>query len=107
MDKEVNNDSLVSLAQHIVDYRKYAPRLGLSDSDIKDIENNPLLFYSLRQKSEAVFKEWHKKKLGSATYRRLVDVALQLEDGIAAERICEACVKSKTLCKDIIFEYTS
>ena len=100
LDQDVDDDALDTLSDYIVDYRKYGPRLGLSSAKIKNIEQDPALFYSMSKKTAEVFKEWHKKKSSKgsdATYRDLIEVALQLEDGIAAEKICQICYESKFL----------
>ena len=97
LDQRVDVNDLNDFGQHIVDYKKYGPQLGVSDNDIKEIERDPTLFHSLKDKAVAVFKKWHENKAGLATYRALVDVALKLGDGIGAERICMACAKSKLL----------
>lgn len=96
LDKEVDDtEDLATLGHHIVDYRRYGAQLGLGEDDFKEIEQNPVLYFSIRLKAKAVFQEWHRMKGKLATYRGLVDVALKLEDGKAAERICNVCKESK------------
>ena len=89
LDKEVDNLHLNDLSEHIVDYKKYGPRLGLSDADIKTFERDHTISYSIKLITAAVFKEWHRKRVSEATYRELVEVALKLEDGTGAEEICK------------------
>ena len=95
LDQEVSDDDLDTLSQDIVEYRKYGSRLGLNDADIRDIEQHPAVFYSLKAKASEVFKLWHSRKRYEATYRFLLNVAFQLNDGNAAEKICHICAKSK------------
>ena len=101
LNKEVNDLDLDDLSEHIVEYRKYGQRLHLSEADVKSIERDPRLFHSVKLITAEVFKEWHRKLSFEATYRELVEVALKLEDGIAAKKICEVCVEGKTVCRDM------
>ena len=77
------------LSQHIVDYRKYGPRLGLTDADIRTFERDPTMYFSIKLITAAVFMDWHSKKESQATYRVLAGIALKLEDGTGAEKICQ------------------
>ena len=99
LEKEVNDLHLDDLSEHIVDYRKYGPRLHLSEADIKNIEHNPRLYDSVKLITAEVFKEWHKKLSFKATYKELVEVALKLEDGTGAEIICKICAEGNNLKK--------
>ena len=93
LNQECENELLEELSQHIVEYRKYGPRLGLSDADIRTFERDPTMYYSIKLITAAVFKEWHRVKESRATYRALVEIALKLEDGIGAEKICAELMK--------------
>ena len=90
---ECDDLRLHELSEHIVDYRKYGPWLGLSDADIEDIEGNPYTFSSKKLKAAEVFKKWHRKKGCEATYLQLLEVALKLNDGSGAEKICQICAE--------------
>ena len=91
LNNECTDVSLDQLSEYIVKYRKYGTRLGLKETDILEIEHNPKHIYSMKGKSAALFKEWHRKKGSEATYHHLVQVALKLGDGAGAEKICEIC----------------
>ena len=91
LDKEVLDVHLDDMSEHIVEYRKYGPRLGLTEADIKTIERNHTISYSIKLITAKVFKEWHRKRDFEAKYRELVNVALKLEDGSGAEVICRIC----------------
>ena len=91
LNKEVDDLHLDDLSEHIVEYRKYGRQLHLSEADVKHIERNPRLYYSVKLITAAVFKEWHGKLSFEATYRELVEVALKLEDGIGAKKIYKIC----------------
>ena len=93
LDAECDDLHLDELSEHIVDYRRYGPRLDLTEADIQNIERNPVLFFSQKLKVAAVFKKWHSKNGCEATYRRLLKVALKLEDGSGAEKICQICAE--------------
>ena len=93
LDQECDDELLKELSQHIVDYRKYGPRLGLSDADIRTFECDPTMYFSIKLITAAVFMEWHARKGLKATYRVLVEIALKLEDGTGAEKICQMGTK--------------
>ena len=93
LDQECDDEQLKELSQHIVDYRKYGPRLGLADADIRTFERDPTMYFSIKLITAAVFMEWHERKGVKATYRVLVGIALKLEDGTGAEKICQMSVK--------------
>ena len=93
LNAECDDQRLHELSEYIVDYRKYGPWLGLSDADIEDIEGNPYILSSKKLKAAEVFKKWHRMKSCEATYLQLLEVALKLNDGSGAEKICQICAK--------------
>ena len=82
------------MAESIVAYRRYGPRLGLKDADIENIELDRRVSHSVKLITAAMFKEWHTRMRSDATYGFLVETALSLEDGTGAEEICSLCAKS-------------
>ena len=73
---------------------KYANGLGLSQADIGDIDGNINLAFSTKLKLAAAFKMWKancQKDSLPATYRSLLKVALKVNDGNGAQKICETC----------------
>ena len=83
------------LSGKIINYRSYRPYLGLSETEVLEIEQNPHLAYSRRLKVAHVLKKWHSKNPSKATYRALVEVALKIEEGKDAEEICKLCAASE------------
>ena len=83
------------LSEKTVEYQKYGPRLGLSPQDIKEIEQNPHFSGILKVITAAVFKKWYTKNPWEATYSALLEVAVELEDGVAADKICQLCAASE------------
>ncbi len=100
LSQECSDDALLQLSTEIAGYNKYKHRLGLSDADIDEIDNDARNFYSTRGKLYAALKKWKSKSIdvdnpstSSATYGRLVEIAAKIEDGEAVRSIHKACVK--------------
>ncbi len=99
LSQECSDEALLQLSTEIAEYNNYKYRLGLSDAEIKGIDQNPT-FSSVSGKFYAVLKKWKSKSVdfenplnSTATYCRLVDIAKQLKDGTAFRSIHTACVK--------------
>ena len=83
------------LSEIAVEYRKYGPRLHLTEQDIIEIEQDPRLSRSVKVITAAVFKKWYRSNPPEATYCALLKVALELGEGEFAEKICELCAASE------------
>ena len=93
LEQECDDVLLNDIAEHIVSYLKYGPKLGLSAADITTFQQNMTIAHNAKLITAEVFKEWHKKRSFLATYRALAEVALELGDGTGATNICEICAK--------------
>ena len=93
LEQECDDVLLNDIAEHIVSYSKYGPKLGLSAADITTFQQNMRIADNAKLITAEVFKEWHKKRSFLATYRVLAEVALELGDGTGAKTICELCAK--------------
>ncbi len=100
LSQECSDKALLRLSSEIAGYNKYKHRLGLSDADIDEIDNDPRNFYSTQEKLYAALKKWKSKSIdvhnpsnSIATYGRLVEIAAKFGDGEAVRSIHKACVK--------------
>ncbi len=99
MSQECSDEALLQLSTKIAGYHRYKHRLGLSDAEIDEIDNDPRDFYSTQGKFYTALLKWKSKSIdynnlskSSATYRRLVEIAAKFEDGEAVRSIHKACV---------------
>ena len=95
LNREHKTKDFDELSAITVEYRKYGFLLDLSETEIEEIERDPHIHHSAKDKTAAVLKKWHRKSPSKATYHALLEVALKLEDGIVAERICQLCAASE------------
>ena len=95
LNRECKTKDFDELSDITVEYRKYGFKLNLSEVDVKEIERDPNLLHSAKDKTAAVLRKWHRKNPTKATYDALLEVALKLEDRIVAERICLLCAASE------------
>ena len=93
LKQECDDVLLGDIAEHIVNYQKYGPKLGLSAADITTFQQNMRIADNAKLITAEVFKKWHKKQSFLATYKVLAEVALELGDGTGAKVICEICAK--------------
>ena len=83
------------LSEKTVEYEKYGLRLHLSEQNIKEIARNPHFSNNLKVITAEVFKKWYTKNPSKATYHALLEVALDLEDEVVADEICQLCAASE------------
>ena len=95
LDQRFDTVDFDRLSEITVRYRKYGFRLKLSEQDIEEIEHDPNLIHSAKDKTAAVFKEWYRKNPPEATYHALLAVAVELGDGAMAEKICQLSAASE------------
>ena len=100
MSQHCSDEALLQLSTEIAGYGNYKHRLGLSDAEIEDIDQNPQTFFSVPGKFYAALKKWKRRSIdfdnpsnSTATYGRLVAIAAKNEDGEAIRSIHKACVK--------------
>lgn len=97
--QECSDEALLTLSTTIAGYEKYKHRLGLTDSEIYEIDHNPQTFESVQGKFYSALKKWKSKSIdmhnpshSTATYARLVAIAAQQNDGTAIRHIHKACI---------------
>ena len=100
LSQECSDEALLQLSTEIAGYNIYKHRLGLSDAEIEDIDQNPQTFFSVPGKFYAALKRWKRRSIdfdnpsnSAATYGRLVEIAAKIMDGEAVRSIHKACVK--------------
>ena len=93
LELECDDVLLNDIAEHIVSYWKYGPRLGISAADITTFQQNMMIADDAKLITAEVFKKWHNRRTFHATYRVLVEVALELGDETGATKICEICAE--------------
>ncbi len=100
LSQECSDEALLQLSTEIAGYDRYKHRLGLSDAEIEDIDQNPQTFYSAPGRFYVTLKKWKCKSVdfenpsySTATYGRLVEIAMEMKDGTAIRSIHTACVK--------------
>ncbi len=113
--QECSDEALLTLSTTIAGYEKYKHRLGLTDSEIDEIDHDPRTFYSVQGKFYSALKKWKSKSIDSknpsqstATYARLVEIADKQKDGTAVRQIHHTCVEDSGLCSyygDYILNY--
>mgnify|MGYP003473335635 FL=1 len=86
MDKIVTGAHLVKIAKFLPKWKVVAKLLGLEGEIVKDIENR--YPNGEDQRYEALMK-WIEKNGPQATYEKLHNVLLEMEEGEAAEKVKE------------------
>ena len=83
---------MTDIARHIQhhDYGKYGLKLGVDEDTIHEFERDPQV-----STAAAIFKDWHRREQNNATYKKLVLVALELNDEAGLKKICQMCSKGK------------
>ncbi|XP_064386915.1 uncharacterized protein LOC135335371 isoform X2 [Halichondria panicea] len=109
LSQHCSDEALLQLSTEIAGYGNYKHRLGLSDAEIEDIDQNPQTFFSVPGKFYAALKKWKRRSIdfdnpsnSTATYGRLVAIAAKNEDGEAIRSIHKACVKHTNMCVPLV-----
>ena len=91
LDQECDDLVLTEIAEYIVEYKRYAPWLGVDGATVKAFVHDHTISDNIKLITAEVFKDWHNRMQNEATYRALALVALKLKDGKGARKICEIC----------------
>ena len=83
--RERCTDEHLNIVARFLDWRSTAPYLGLSETEIEDIEDEDRRNEVRRRKTLQI---WKRKHCFKATYRRLVEVFLCLGRADHAEELC-------------------
>ena len=85
LEREITGRCFHDLSRYLSDWRKLAPSLNLSRTDVDDIErDNP----RAEAKRESFLERWEQKSV-KATYRALVDALLRIERVNDAKGVCQ------------------
>lgn len=78
---------LAKIADEIVDWRNFAPYLGLTPQDVSVIARDMTL--SEDAKKKAMMEKWNKKPNVNATYFNLIKACVEAQDKQLAECVCQ------------------
>ena len=84
LNKRCADEHLKSIS-HFLDWRATAPHLGLSPTEIQDIEDEDRKSEVRRLKT---LQRWNSKCCFKATYRKLIEVFLDMGRADHAEKLC-------------------
>ena len=84
IDKRCADEHLNSISRFL-DWRTTAPHLGLTDTEIEDIEDEDRKNEVRRLKA---LQRWKRKYCFKATYRKLMEVFLHIGRADLAEEVC-------------------
>ena len=85
LEREITGEHFHELSGYLCDWDMVAPLLGLSSTDVDDIErDNP----KAEKRRESFLKRWQQKSV-KATYRALVDALLKIERVHDAKGVCQ------------------
>ena len=85
LNDSISDDHLHEIAIFLTSWRKVATYLGLSESDLGDIEREERDEHLKKLKA---LQKWKGKFGFRATYRKLVEVLLSLARADVAENVC-------------------
>ena len=84
LEQRCSDEDLLQISRDLVEWRNVAPHLGLSDTDLEDIEEAR----SEQERRLKALKKWRRKAGFTATYKKLVSAFLEVGDTELAEKIC-------------------
>ena len=85
LDSPVSDIHIAELASDIERWEDYAPFLGLSKPNMKEIRMDYVGLYGLQKR--AALGKWKEKKEKEATYRQLITVLCCLQQGELVEKV--------------------
>ena len=86
MEKKVTDAHVVKIAKFLPKWKAVSKLLGVESEIVKDIEDR--YGNGEERRTEALMK-WVGKEGPRATYRKLYDVLIEMEEGEAAEKVKE------------------
>ena len=93
LDKECSEEHFDTISMEVGNHALFADRFQLKAAE----KTNASLQPTAQQKAREVFKIWKSNNTGKATYRKFVEVCLELRNGELARTMCTLCAKSKFL----------
>ena len=97
LDQKCSDDHLNSLSQFL-DWRRIAPHIGLNDTDQSDIERDGKDESERRLKA---LQKWKTRFGFKATYQKLVQAYLAIDNADHAERVCRVLTPAKGIFKKL------
>ena len=85
LDQECSDKHLKSISLFL-DRGSVAPHLGLSEIDIQDIDCDKR---KEAEKRLQTLEKWKRKYAFKATYRKLVEILLDIGDASSAQKVCK------------------
>ena len=85
LDQECSVEHLKKIS-HFLDWRRVAPFLGLSEMDIQEIESDKK---TDSEKRLQALEKWKRMYAFKATYRKLVEILLEVKDANSAQKVCK------------------
>ncbi len=90
LKEECSDKNLKKIAYLLPDWLTYAKALGFTDSETRDITDNPQLSNSTHtMKALRVLEKWHRRYAFNATYYHLIKVCLTCGHATIATEICK------------------
>ena len=91
LTQQTTEEALSLIAPHISNWRSYATALQLTDPETQQINTDGNL--NVHMKAVLVLKQWRRRCGFRATYKRLVEVCLRLNDAVLAEEVCRVILR--------------
>ncbi len=89
MDQQCSEQHLFKLSRHIHDWERIVGHLGFENARAIEAKIRMLYPRGLEQQTNAMLLEWRDLGKRRATYRRLVEVFVSLQNVTYAEKLCE------------------
>ncbi len=89
LDQQCTDEHLAKLSQHIHDWERIIGHLGFENARAIEAKIWRLYPRGLQQQTNAMFLEWKDLGRRNATYRRLIEVFISLQNVTYAEKLCE------------------
>ena len=86
MDAKINDADVAKVAEIMSSWQNVGKTLEIGTGEMSDIESE---YQTCREHKEAVLKRWIMRKGSAATYRKLYNVLMELNQREAAKKILE------------------
>ena len=93
LDKECSDEHFYRISMDVGNHTLFAGRFMLKEAEKTNANMQP----TAQQKAEEVFRIWKRNNIGKATYRRFVEVCLELRNGELARTMCNLCREGNSI----------
>ncbi len=90
LETEIKETDMLDVAAHFDNVETYPVMLGLNPAEQKDVKY-ALFLNDMQTAMFHTLKVWRQHNPGAATYRALVDIALDMGKNELAQKMCEIC----------------